>query len=128
MATRSTIARKVGDSIQSIYCHWDGYPNGVGKTLKEHYTTPEKIDALMALGDLSVLGAEIGIKKNFDTDALNGECLAYGRDRGEEGTGARTHATEIDYINYRDRQGCEYGYFWNGTEWETTEFYPNILE
>lgn len=122
MATRSTIARKVGDSIQSIYCHWDGYPAGVGATLREHYTTPEKIDALMALGDLSVLGGEIGIKKNFDTDSLNGECLAYGRDRGEVMVGARLDETYIDYINYRNMQGCEYGYFWNGTEWEVSEF------
>ena len=120
MATRSTIARKVGDTIQSIYCHWDGYPGGVGYRLAEYYTTPEKIDRLFALGDLSVLGAEIGIKKNFDNDTLDDECLAYGRDRGEQGTEARMDETYIDYINYRNMQGCEYAYFWNGTNWETS--------
>lgn len=120
MATRSTIARKVGEQIQSIYCHWDGYPRHAGRILEEHYTTPEKIDALMALGDLSVLGAEIGSKKDFDNDALDDECLAYGRDRGEQGTEARMDETYIDYINYRNMQGCEYAYFWNGTNWETS--------
>lgn len=122
MATRSTIARKVGDTIQSIYCHWDGYPSGVGATLAEHYTTPEKIDALMELGDLSVLGAEIGIKKNFDNDTLDGECLAYGRDRGEIGAAAKVHKTYVDFINYRNDQGCDFGYFWNGANWEIIEF------
>lgn len=119
MATRSTIARRVGDTIQSIYCHWDGYPAGVGATLAENYTTAEKIDALMALGDLSVLGPEIGSKKDFEISVLNDECLAYGRDRGEQGVEAKLHETYIDYINYRAGQGCEFAYLWNGTNWET---------
>lgn len=121
MATRSTIAaRKDADGrIISIYCHWDGYPAGVGATLQEHYTTWDKVDSLMALGDLSVLGAEIGIQKNFDNDTLDGECLAYGRDRGEQGVEAKVHETYIDYINYRTEQGCEYAYLWNGVNWET---------
>jgi hypothetical protein len=121
MATRSTIARKVGDTIQSIYCHWDGYPDGVGATLKEHYTTVEKIDALMALGDISVLGAQIGSKKDFEIGVLNDECLAYGRDRGEDGTEAKVHDTYIDFVNYRVDQGCKYSYLWNGTAWEVSE-------
>ena len=119
MATRSTIARKVGDTIQSIYCHWDGYPAGVGTTLQEHYTTDEKIDALMALGDLSVLGTEIGSKKDFDVSVLHDECLAYGRDRGEHGAAAKVHETYIDFIIYRNDQGCEFAYLWNGVNWET---------
>lgn len=120
MATRSTIARKVGDTIQSIYCHFDGYPEGVGYRLSTYYTTDEKIDALMALGDLSTLGAEIGSKKDFDTAPLDDECLAYGRDRGDVETEAKVHDTYIDYINYRAMQGCEFAYFWNGSAWEVS--------
>lgn len=119
MATRSTIARKVGEQIQSIYCHWDGYPSGVGANLQEHYTTAEKIDQLFALGDLSVLGAQIGSKKDFDTSVLNDECLAYGRDRGEHGVAAKVHETYVDFINSRAAQGCEFAYLWNGANWET---------
>lgn len=57
MATRSNIgARQEDGTIRVIYCHWDGYPEGVGATLAEHYTESAKIDALLNLGDLSTLG------------------------------------------------------------------------
>jgi len=62
MSTRSTIAKvqEDGQTIRSIYCHFDGYPDYVGKVLQEHYTDMNKIDQLLALGDLSVLDKEIG--------------------------------------------------------------------
>ena len=56
MSTRSRIAIKTETGYRSIYCHWDGYPKGVGKTLMDHWDTTEKIYALMDLGDLSQLG------------------------------------------------------------------------
>lgn len=122
MATRSTIARRTDTGIESIYCHWDGYPKYNGRILTEHYTTDEKIDALMALGNLSILGSELGIQRNFDTAELNGQCLAYGRDRGETQQEAVTHDTVVDWLNSRAASGCEYGYLWNGTAWETVKF------
>ena len=123
MATRSTIARMVGDSIQSIYCHWDGYPEHVGNILAEHYTSPNNIDMLFALGDLSVLGAEIGSKKDFDTGNLNGECLAYSRDRGENDVEAKMHLSREKWLAVREDQGCEFAYLWNGSAWETSTLY-----
>lgn len=122
MATRSTIARKTDAGIESIYCHWDGYPAGVGATLREHYRTETKITALMALGNLSVLGAEIGTRKDFETSVLNNECLAYGRDREETKQEVIMHDTFIDWVNARADSGCEFGYLWNGSDWETVEF------
>lgn len=94
MATRSRIGKRLPDgTIKSIYCHWDGYPKHNGKILKEHYTDEAKIDALLELGDLSVLGPEIGEYQNFDNrDSHNpGWCLAYGRDRGETNVEADIH-------------------------------------
>jgi hypothetical protein len=121
MATRSTIGILNGDnSVTSIYCHWDGYPEGVGATLREHYTATETITNLMALGDLSALGDTIGTQKKFTTAALNAECLAYGRDRGETGVEARTHGSAEAWVSDRRGSHCEYGYLWNGITWETT--------
>lgn len=119
MATRSTIARVVGDSIQSIYVHFDGYPEGVGATLKDHYVTPVKITTLMDLGNLSSLGSEIGEPKDFDGPPNYEECLAYGRDRGEKDQEAILHPSRLRWMTDRAGQGCEYGYLWNGTTWET---------
>jgi hypothetical protein len=72
MATRSRIAIENQDgTVDSIYCHFDGYISGVGKTLFEHYDQ-EKLEKLLELGDISTLG-----KSTEDTEA-------YHRDRGED--------------------------------------------
>ena len=42
MATRARIGLKLEDgSIISAYHHWDGYPEWLGVTLKEHYNTKD---------------------------------------------------------------------------------------
>ena len=67
MATRSYIGKLNPDNTVSyIYCHYDGYPEHNGVILQEHYSTPFKVDQLLALGDLSVLGEVIGEKQDFD--------------------------------------------------------------
>ena len=118
MATRSTIAMRLedGETIRSVYCHFDGYPDGVGATLREHYTNAAKIEQLLDLGDLSVLDVEIGEKVDFN-GRPEGQCLFYGRDRGETGINARTHADENEWLGYRKGNACEYGYLWNGAWW-----------
>ena len=42
-----------------IYVHHDGYPSGVGKELKEKFTTYEDVLNLIALGDCSYICDEI---------------------------------------------------------------------
>jgi len=73
MATRSRIAIENQDgSVTSVYCHWDGYVDGVGRTLNQHYTTKDKVEALVALGDLSSLSGTLE------------KTVAYHRDRDED--------------------------------------------
>lgn len=124
MATRSTIALEYADgTVDQVYCHWDGYLDNNGKLLQEHYTNPFKVQALMDLGDLSSLGPELGEEHEFDcpahikygtpeyeawSEAKQGVCTFYGRDRGEKGTKARRFK---DYADYRKRaQFEEYNY------------------
>lgn len=120
MSTRSTIG--VLDleqgTVRSIYCHFDGYPEWVGTILDQSYTSPEKINALIELGDLSSLGHEIGEKHDFETH-IEGICRAYGRDRGEVDVGAQDHPSIYDWIRNREGAGCEFGYLWVGTTWIT---------
>jgi hypothetical protein len=72
MATRSLIGINLDNEITKIiYCHWDGYPSGVGQVLVENYNTPSSITDLMGLGDLSSLGETLD------------QCTAYHRDRKE---------------------------------------------
>ena len=108
MATRSRIATKRDNGLESIYCHWDGYPEGVGATLKEHYTDQAKIDELIALADLSALG---------ETPAEE-HTTSYNRWR-DEGTTTKTHKTLAEAKKYAKEQWVEYLYVWNGKERET---------
>ena len=59
MSTRCRIGIENKDgTITSIYCHHDGYPSYVGKTLVNNYKEESKIRALLDLGDMSSLGTE----------------------------------------------------------------------
>jgi len=72
MSTRSRIAiEKENGYVDSIYCHFDGYVSGVGKTLFTNYDR-KKLNELIQLGDISALE-----KSTEDT-------IAYHRDRNED--------------------------------------------
>ena len=117
MGTRSRIAAANADgTFTGIYCHWDGYPSGVGKTLRDHYSDPATVAELIALGDLSTLGEKIGTKHPFDTRVVD-ECTAYGRDRGKTGTEAVTSADFPALQALTQESGGEYLYVFKGGQW-----------
>ena len=60
MGTRSSIAIKHNNVVRAIYCHWDGYLEHNGYILHQHYQNSVKVNRLISLGHLSVLGEEIG--------------------------------------------------------------------
>ena len=94
MSTRSRIAIENQDgTVQSIYCHFDGYISGVGKTLFNHYDR-EKLEKLIELGDISSL------------DESTEDTVAYHRDRGEDFY-QKEHKSVDDFFN-SDFE--EYGY------------------
>jgi hypothetical protein len=73
MATRSRIAIENQDgTVTSIYCHWDGYIKSNGVILNNNYTTKDKVEELIALGDLSSLGETID------------RTVSYHRDQGDD--------------------------------------------
>ncbi len=115
MSTRSNIGILNQDgTVNYIYCHFDGYLEHNGEILNKHYTTEGKVRMLMELGDLSVLGENIGEKQDFE-NRVKGCCLAYGRDRGESGIEART----CSYVDYTKEYFEEYVYlFTPGQGWE----------
>lgn len=97
MATRSRIAIENQDgTVKSIYCHWDGYLSGVGKTLFNHYDK-EKLEKLIELGDISAL-----------EDSLE-YTIAYARDRGED-LNFKEFPNVEDLFDYGFESGIEYIY------------------
>ena len=120
MGTRSTIAIQNQDgTVTGIYCHWDGYTSHNGRILAENYTTESAVRELIALGDISSLGETVGVKTDFD-NAAKGQCVAYGRDRGETDVEAKTYASHADFL---DVMGQEYDYlFTPGAGWTVRYF------
>ena len=132
MATRSTIALLRDDgTVVKTYCHWDGYLEHNGSILVEHYDTADKVEALLAGGQISSLGRVVGEKHPFDTydksklspeDAAlaeraeaEGWTLYYGRDRGETGVEANVYKDLGDYE--ANAQFEEYNYCFIYGEW-----------
>jgi len=133
MATRSSIAQRNKDgTIQAVYCHWDGYIENNGRILFDHYQDPAKIELLLAPGDISSLGYEVGDKHPFDNPHLYGsEARAeherlygawttyFGRDRGETGCEPRLYA---DVEAWLASEAQEFHYLWTGEEWLVNEY------
>jgi len=119
MSTRSNIGiRNTDETIDYIYCHYDGYPEGVGATLIEHYANFDRVNELMKLGDLSILDKRLGEKQDFD-NRIKGYCLAYGRDRGETGVSVSTTTLEKLLSNTT----IDYVYIFDGEFWECYDTY-----
>jgi hypothetical protein len=107
MATRSTIGIKSQDgTVRAIYCHWDGYPEGVGATLANYYNNETVATALINLGGFSAL---------HDTlEQTQGGVYMDAHYKPQEP--ARTFTGEQDWFQ-NFNQGEEYFYLFTGTEW-----------
>lgn len=83
--------------IRSVYCHWDGYPTGVGAALIAGFTTEEAVKALIDLGDLSTVVNHV---------------VSYHASRGEawESVQPKVHG-------YRGAPREEWFYLWRDGEW-----------
>ena len=129
MSTRCYIAKRIAPGkYKTIYCHSDGYPEGVGRTLLDYYNCPEKIDKLLELGDISILdkwlkpcptlphGFGGQLLKNgtgYISNRQEGVTLAYERDRGESGRGAQIYT-----LKELDSGGMEYVYVFSNGVWK----------
>ena len=109
MSTNSAIGVLENSKIKAIYCHWDGHIETAGKMLQQHYDVA-KTKKLVALGSVSVLGQEIGVKQDFNSydSRTNKTCLFYGRDRGDDDVAAKTFLTKEAMVEWFD--SVEYFY------------------
>lgn len=107
MSTRSRIGiQDENGTIRSIYCHFDGYPSGVGSILKEHYSNRQKLNMLINLGDISILEENVStMDEHSFNNPKKGVTVAYHRDRGEPLNRARVDSSlETFYVSEK------YGY------------------
>ena len=127
MSTRSFICVEQDDgSYKGVYCHSDGYLTYNGAMLLDHYNNRERADALIALGDLSLLCEKLypdpDKPHGFDYDKRQPDVtVAYARDRGEKNTEARivTPESALERFERSVFQGIPRGRHRHGGEAQT---------
>jgi hypothetical protein len=124
MSTRAYVGKlNLDGSVRCIYTHWDGYPSCNGKILLNSYKDEAKVDKLLDLGNISILGPEIGEKHDFGAKDQEGVCTAYGRDRGETGQESREYPDVDAFLKAaKNNIGPEFVYLFNPSngEWSYT--------
>jgi len=141
MSTRCRIGIKNNDgTIDSIYCHHDGYIEHVGSILVNHYKDEKKIRKLLELGDMSSLGTEPvenphgwetpGFPCNGDSwfeqyEKLHPEnqCVIY-KTRGEDCPKA-TSQTKKEYRELTRDSWGEYSYLFENGVWKYSSYGGN---
>jgi hypothetical protein len=102
MATRSRIGIMLPDeSILSVYHHYDGYPEWLGRILKTHYNSREKAAELIDGGDMSCCWTD----DRWDDSADGTYGPQYYSQRGED-LPPCLDANKYDYL----ADGEEYAY------------------
>ena len=125
MATRSRIGIQLKDnSILSVYHHWDGYPEWLGRILTTHYNSREQAADLIDGGDMS----------SCWNDTVWGEPHADGLKYGPEYYSQRGEDTPPRYDQTREEflsSGEEYSYIFTSAGWvcyDMNEFNDNDPE
>jgi hypothetical protein len=109
MATRSRIGIQLADeSILSVYCHYDGYPEFNGVKLVEHFNSRDAATELIDGGDISALWTNVG----WDNETLPETGPLYYSSRGED-CPPRLDANLAEYLS----DGEEYAYLFANGEW-----------
>ena len=108
MATRSRIGIQLADeSILSVYHHWDGYPEWLGRILKTHYNSKELAAELIDGGDMSSAWTNAG----FNNETVAQGPLYYSQ-RGDD-CPPRIDKNLKVFLAF----GEEYSYIFRNGEW-----------
>ena len=111
MATRGRIGLELADeSILSVYCHFDNYPEFNGVKLVEHFNSRDAVTELIDGGDISALWTNLG----WDNETLPETGPLYYSSRGED----CPPRLDADLCEYLLPDGCEeYHYIFRNGEW-----------
>jgi hypothetical protein len=115
MSTRSRIGIELSDgSVLSAYHHWDGYPEWLGRILKTHYNTRDKVAELIDGGDMS----SCWTNERWTNDLLDRHKEEYGpqyySQRGEDSP-PRLDKDLCEYLLPDNSE--EYAYVFRNGEW-----------
>jgi hypothetical protein len=118
MGTRSRIGLQLkDDSILSVYCHWDGYPDFNGVKLIEHFNSYDKASELIDGGDISALWTNVG----WNNETLDNLGPLYYSSRGED-CPPRLDSDLCEYLLAINAE--EYHYLFTNGKWVCYEMNP----
>ena len=85
MGTSANIIVEREDGVwESVTVNYDGYPSHTLNILENHYNDLSKVNALIALGNMSQIQKSIERPEGHTwSDPAEGCSVFYGRDRGE---------------------------------------------
>jgi len=110
MATRSRIGILLADeSVLSVYHHWDGGPNWLGRILNTHYNSKELAAELIDCGDMSCCWTD----ERWDDSGVKGVYGPQYYSQRNEDCPPRLDANKYDYL----AEGEEYAYLFANGEW-----------
>lgn len=117
MGTCCGIAINSGETYQTIYCHWDGYPSYMLTMLRENYNSLELAAKLISFGDASSIYEKLepdpGVTNDFD-NPQEGVCVFYHRDCGE----SWEHTKPTCYLKQElHKQSFVYVYIFEDGKW-----------
>jgi hypothetical protein len=108
MATRARIGLELSDgSILSAYHHWDGYPEWLGRILRTHYNTRQKVAELIDGGDMSCCWTDDHFRTSEGVEKKSEYGPQYYSERGED-CPPRLDANKYEYL----AEGEEYAYIY----------------
>lgn len=120
MSTRCYIGILRNDgTVESIYCHNDGYLDWTGYVLNNHYKDLKKIEELIKLGNISMVNTHISPKENQEHNFRHpqrGVTIAYARDRGDRYQKPRIHKNLSEFMKYFYDSMCVYVYLYDQNE------------
>jgi hypothetical protein len=107
MSTRSLIGFvQPSGRVVATYCHYDGYPDGVGAMLDTNYNDAKSAKAVASVGYLSSLEADLALSIKIAANKQKPYRLASAEDFVKKGTEMWT----------------EWGYLWQDGKWFGVKF------
>ena len=126
MATRARIGLELKDgSVLSVYHHWDGYPEWLGRILTTHYNTKSLVEELIDGGDMSCCWTD----ERWDDTGVKGVYgPQYYSQRGED-CPPRMNKNLSEYLT---QDAEEFAYVYTQSEgwlcYDTCEWHDSYME
>lgn len=125
MATRARIGLKLKntDAIVSVYHHWDGYPQWLGRKLLANYDSTDAVRELIDGGDISCIESN----KDWQGNELQKPIVLTYADRGETEIEPVFSDNLKEFLKVADESTAQYAYVFDEGFWTCYDVYTEQL-